>query len=140
MPNLRARLRRRHNAHGWEILLAIMAVGTGLSFIAGTGDVPAAVEAAYGPFADIWGGAWLVASIMVIVGVLSGAGNVELGGLILFDTLIWVFFPALIVTVGPSFGAVIVGYAGVVILNRINEIRQVSRELNRANMPPIRRA
>jgi hypothetical protein len=35
---------------------------------------------------------------------------------------------------------VIVGYAGVVILNRINEIRQVSRELNRANMPPIRRA
>ncbi len=122
MPTVAARIRRRHQAHGWEIIVAVLAVLVGVSFlIPGDGGLPSSINALSPLLADTWGVIWLAAGLLTIGGVLSGNGKLEVPGLILFlgCVMVHIIAVAWYTAFGQPFAILIDAYVCVVIYNRI---------------------
>lgn len=102
MPTRTHRVARRFGALSFEALIAFFAILAGISQLFGTSPDGFVEQATSGPWNEIWAASYVIAGIIVLLGVgsgsvaLEGAGVTWLAGGILINAV------AIVVIAGPQ--------------------------------------
>jgi hypothetical protein len=126
-------MRRRHQAHSFEMLILLLAFLAGVGFLTGAAGLPLSIAAISPYLAYTWGVFWLLAATLTGVGVLSGNARIETPGLVFFLAccLVQAFAIAVLFHLAGVFTVIITVYASFVIYERIRAIMKMSRARNR---------